>query len=75
MKSSKTIFSFLLSSWEVQPWRPVLLHQGGVEVCNTFISICPGADARDDRQSDENDIVMESHIPCSFFRRSRGPHT
>jgi len=63
MKPMRTIFSFFQSSWEVQPWKPVPLHQGGVDVCNTYISICPGTDARDERQSDENDIVMENRIP------------
>jgi len=68
MKSTKTIFSFLPSSWEVQLWRPVFLHQGGIDACNTFISICPGADATDERQSEENDIVIENDMLCSFFR-------
>jgi len=70
MKSTKTVFSFLLSSWEVQPWRPVSLPKGRVDVYSTFLSICPEADAKDGRQSEENDIVMENCIPCSFFRRS-----
>ena len=64
------MYSLLLSSWEVQPWRPVSLHQGGVNVCSTFVSICPEVDAKYERQSEESDIVMEIRIPCSFFRRS-----
>ena len=61
---------FLPSGWQVQPWRPVSLHKGGVDVCSALVLICPEADARDERQSDESAIVMENHMPCSFFQCS-----